>query len=178
MEAQNVIDFWFHELKPAQWFKVDSETDEMIKIKFAEVLKAATQGELFNWRTSAFGRLAEIIVLDQFSRNIHRNQAEAFAADHMALILAQEMVLSGLDQEIPLEMRAFIYMPYMHSESRLIHNEAEKLFSIKGLESNYQFEIEHKKIIDTFGRYPHRNAVLGRLSTYQELQFLQNHKGF
>ena len=178
MEAQNVIEFWFHELKPSQWFKVDSETDNLIKMKFGEVLKAATQGELFSWRTTAHGRLAEIIVLDQFSRNIHRNQPEAFAADDLALILAQEMVLSGLDQEIPLEMRAFLYMPYMHSESRLIHNEAVKLFSIEGLESNYKFEIEHKKIIDQFGRYPHRNAVLGRLSTFHELEFLQNHKGF
>ena len=178
MEAQNIINFWFHELRPSQWFKVNSETDEMIKNKFADVLKAATQGELFHWRASAFGRMAEILVLDQFSRNIHRNQPEAFAADDLALILAQEMVLLGLDQEIPLEMRAFVYMPYMHSESRLIHNEAVKLFSIKGLESNYQFEIEHKKIIDAFGRYPHRNSILGRLSTYHELEFLQNHKGF
>jgi uncharacterized protein (DUF924 family) len=178
MEAQNVIEFWFHELKPAQWFKIDTETDDLIKMKFGEVLKAATQGELISWRTTAHGRLAEIIVLDQFSRNIHRNQPEAFAADDLALILAQEMVLSGLDQEIPLEMRAFAYMPYMHSESRIIHTEAVKLFSIKGLESNYKFEIEHKKIIDQFGRYPHRNAVLDRIPTFHELEFLQNHKGF
>jgi len=178
MEAQNIIHFWFHELSPKQWFKVDHEVDELIKMRFADTLKSATRGELFHWRSTAFGRLAEIIVLDQFSRNIHRAQAEAFAADDLALILAQEMVIQGLDQEIPLEMRAFSYMPYMHSESRLIHIEAVKLFSIEGLEDNLLFEIEHKKIIDQFGRYPHRNAILNRLSTYHELEFLQNHKGF
>lgn len=178
MIAQDILDFWFEEIKPNQWFEKDTEVDEHIQIRFAEVHKAASRGELFKWRESAFGRLAEIIVLDQFSRNIYRGQPESFANDRLALILAQEMVHLGLDREIPLHMRAFVYMPYMHSESRIIHDEAVKLFSTEGLEENLRYEIDHKKIIDQFGRFPHRNGILHRLSTLKELEFIQTHRGY
>ena len=178
MIAQDILDFWFEECGPEKWFKKDTELDEHIQIRFAQVHKAASRGELFKWRDSAFGRLAEIIVLDQFSRNIYRGQPESFANDQLALILAQEMVQFGLDKEVPVHMRAFVYMPYMHSESRIIHEEAIRLFSTEGLEENLIFERDHKKIIDQFGRYPHRNGVLHRLSTIKELEFMQNHRGF
>jgi len=178
MEPQQVLDFWFGKIGPDKWFAKNSDLDETIKIHFGDFLKSAAKGELFRWRTSALGRLAEIIVLDQFPRNIHRNQPEAFATDQMALLLAQEMVALGLDKEIPMNMRAFVYMPYMHSESRVIHDEAVKLFSVDGLEENLNYEVDHKKIIDQFGRYPHRNGILHRLSTLKELTFLQNHKGY
>lgn len=178
MNAQDVLDFWFEEINPNQWFETDSELDQEITQRFSELHKAATKGELFHWRETAFGRLAEIIVLDQFSRNIFRHQPECFAHDDMALILAQEMVELGMDTEIPLNMLPFVYMPYMHSESRLIHDEAMKLFARDGMEENFIYEKEHKKIIDEFGRYPHRNAILNRLSTIKELEFLKNHPGF
>lgn len=114
-----------------------------------------------------------MIVLDQFSRNIYRDSPKAFENDVMALILSQEIVSQKLDMELPVEQRSFIYMPYMHSESLLIHDEAIKLFDQKGLEGNLKYEIRHRDIIRRFGRYPHRNPVLGRASTEEEKQFLE-----
>jgi len=178
MEPSDVLKFWFEDVTPAQWFGKDSEVDESITIKFAGLLESASKGELFIWRETALGRLSEIIVLDQFSRNIYRNRPEAFSNDKLGLVLAQELVILGLDKEIPLKMRAFAYMPYMHSESKLIHEVALGLFSTKGLEDNFNFEVGHKKIIDRFSRYPHRNRVLNRESTKEEIEFLKTHKGF
>lgn len=178
MKIDNVLHFWFKEKGPSDWFSRSSEIDEEIKSKFLDYLLAAMKGELYSWRQSAEGRLAEIIVLDQFSRNIFRDRPEAFINDPMALVLAQEMVRGEYDLKLSLEERAFAYMPYMHSESAMIHQEALKLFSIAGLELNLKFEIEHKVIIDKFGRYPHRNNILGRVSTAEELEFLKTHSGF
>ncbi len=178
MRPSDVLKFWFEDLTPAQWFVKDSEVDESIIIKFAQTLESASKGELFSWRTSPLGRLSEIIVLDQFSRNIYRDRPEAFSNDRLSLVLAQELVLLGLDKDIPMKMRAFAYMPYMHSESKLIHEVALGLFSLEGLEDNFKFEVAHKKIIDRFGRYPHRNKILHRESTPEELEFLKTHKGF
>ena len=112
-------------------------------------------------------------MLDQFSRNLHRGDGRAFANDAMALALAQEAVAAGADQGLTTDERGFLYMPYMHSESRAIHEVAVGLFTDLGLESNLDFELRHKEIIDRFGRYPHRNEVLGRESTPEEIEFLK-----
>ena len=125
------------------------------------------------WRDTPHGRLAEIIVLDQFSRNLFRNSAKAFAQDGMALVLAQEAVRSGADAALMPQERVFLYMPYMHSESAAIHQTAVELFTRNGISDNLDYELKHKAIIDRFGRYPHRNAVLGRTSTPGEIAFLQ-----
>ena len=114
-----------------------------------------------------------MIVLDQFSRNIYRDDARAFAADPMALALAQQAVALGVDQSLPSAQRCFLYMPYMHSESRWVHERAVPLFESLGQPANLDFELKHKAIIDRFGRYPHRNALLGRESTAEELAFLE-----
>ena len=169
----DVLKFWFDELTPKQWFTKDLELDLSINRRFGQVLKQACAGELASWRSSAEGRLAEVIVLDQFSRNIHRDTPAAFSADGMALILAQEAINLGFDQQLRPEQRAFLYMPYMHSESAMIHTQATGLFAQPGLEQNLEFELKHKVIIDQFGRYPHRNHILGRESTPEELAFLQ-----
>lgn len=167
-----VLNFWFSQLQPAQWWQVEPSLDALIANRFALVHQAAVAGELHPWRSNANGRLAEIVVLDQFSRNIHRGTARAFAADGMALVLAQDLVARGLDQRLPPVQRGFAYLPYMHSESVAIHQLALRLFQQPGLESNLKAELRHKAILDRFGRYPHRNAVLGRTSTPDELQFL------
>ncbi|MES0370963.1 MAG: DUF924 family protein [Mariprofundaceae bacterium] len=172
LAADDIIKFWFNELKPAQWWVKDLDLDLAIKSRFGTTHRAATMGELESWRETADGRLAEIIVLDQFSRNIHRDTSLAFANDAMALVLAQEAVRIGADQEVDFEHRAFLYMPYMHSESEAIHEKAVELFSKPGGEYNYEFELKHKAIIDRFGRYPHRNNILGRESTPEEIEFL------
>src|SRR5690606_7741793 len=122
--------------------------------RFAATYHRTLAGEKAYWRNSAQGRLAEIIVLDQFSRNMFRGDARAFAADSMALALSQEAIRAGADRELPDAQRAFLYMPFMHSESRAIRERALVLFS--GLPS-LDFEIRHKAILGRFGRYPHRN---------------------
>jgi uncharacterized protein (DUF924 family) len=169
----DILRFWFDEIAPAQWWKVDPDFDAMIARRFGALHAAAVQGELFQWREDADGRLAEVIVLDQFSRNIHRGTPSAFAADPMALALAQEAVAGGHDLRLAPEQRIFLYMPYMHSESRRVHEEAERLFTALGIQDNLDFERRHRAIIERFGRYPHRNAILGRPSSAEELAFLE-----
>ena len=169
---EQVLDFWFHQLESKDWFVSNPEIDEQIRTQFGELLKSAAQAELYTWRTSPQGRLAEIIVLDQFSRNIYRNTPQAFSQDPLALALAQEAVQLGIDQALSPIERAFLYMPYMHSESSLIHQQAVKLFQQPGLENNYEFELQHQAIIERFGRYPHRNAILNRESSAEEIEFL------
>nr|WP_163502407.1 DUF924 family protein [Halomonas socia] len=172
-DADDVLAFWFDELTPAQWFRKDAALDAAIAGRFGALLEAAGRGELWEWRLSARGRLAEIIVLDQFSRNVHRDTPATFANDGMALVLAQEAVTQGSDRHLDVAWRAFLYMPYMHSESLKVHDQALRLFDQPGLEENLRFEHHHRDIIARFGRYPHRNAILGRDSTAAELAFLE-----
>ncbi|QYJ86884.1 DUF924 domain-containing protein [Shewanella mesophila] len=169
----DIIHFWFEEVEPKSWFEKDLNFDEIIKLRFGNLLEQAKQGELYHWRTSPAGRLAEIIILDQFSRNIYRDTPAAFAADPMALTLAQEAVALGIDNELKPKQVPFLYMPYMHSESSAIHEVAMVLFSREAAATNLEFERRHKAIIDKFGRYPHRNPILGRQSTAEELMFLE-----
>jgi len=174
-----IIDFWFNELEPKQWWQKDDRLDAQIKTRFGELHHQASVNELFDWRESAIGSLAEIIVLDQFSRNIYREKPAAFACDALALALAQAAIAKGFDKELTDEQRVFLYMPFMHSESKLIHDEAVKLYKALGIKNNLDFEYKHKAIIDRFNRYPHRNKILGRESTKEELDFLkQPNSGF
>ncbi len=169
----SVLRFWFDEIEPAQWWATEPAFDQVIRERFALVHHAATRGELSRWRLEPSGRLAEVIVLDQFSRNMYRGTALAFAADPIALVLAQEAIAGAHDTSLSQDQRIFLYMPFMHSESAVVHETAVQLFQALGLESNLNFELRHKAIIDRFGRYPHRNAALGRASSDEELRFLQ-----
>lgn len=170
---EDILNFWFEELEPAQWWKKDQAFDAMVAHRFGTLHSQAARCELYSWRQTARGRLAEIIVLDQFSRNMFRDTPQAFSADPLALALAQEAVAAGADALLTPIQRSFLYMPYMHSESRLIHDQAVDLYTRNGLEENLKFEIRHREIIERFGRYPHRNAILGRPSSADELSFLQ-----
>lgn len=170
---QAVLSFWFEEITPKQWWEKSADFDQQINTRFAAMHQAASRCELANWRTTAAGRLAEVIVLDQFSRNLFRDRPEAFAHDALALALAQSAIAARADVELEPARRVFLYMPFMHSESPLIHTQALALFSQPGMAGNLDFEQRHKAIIDRFGRYPHRNAVLGRESTAEEIAFLQ-----
>lgn len=170
---ETILTFWFEELTPKQWWSGEEEVDALIRQRFSGVLDQAALAELQGWRQTPKGRLAEIIVLDQFSRNIHRGTPRSFAQDPMALALAQEAVSAGALNELIQVERSFLLMPYMHSESKLIHVQAEELFREFAAPGNYDFELRHKAIIDRFGRYPHRNGILGRESTDEEQAFLQ-----
>jgi uncharacterized protein (DUF924 family) len=167
-----VLSFWFQEIEPKLWFASDKDFDEQIRRRFLGVMQQAAVGELYSWRATAEGRLAEIIVLDQFPRNVYRNTSKAFSQDPIALVLAQEAVASGALTSLSPTQRSFLLLPYMHSESRQIHVVAEALYKEFAPSGNYDFEVRHKAIIDRFGRYPHRNEVLGRASTPEELEFL------
>ena len=173
MSATEVIKFWFEDIEPKQRFVKDSAFDELIRSKFTQTHEKAANGLLYKWRDHPLDALAEIIVLDQFSRNMFRDTEQAFAYDTLALVLAQEAVRRKLDKELEPVQKAFLYMPFMHSESKEIHDLAIYLFDQPGLEDNYNFELKHKIIIDKFGRYPHRNTILNRTSTLEEVEFLK-----
>ncbi|MCC3859642.1 DUF924 family protein [Pseudemcibacter aquimaris] len=171
--AKDVIDFWFNELTPQDWWKKSTALDKKIKTRFHDIYKRAAAGELVSWRYDPLDSLAEIIILDQFPRNMFRDKKQSFATDPLALVLAQSAVDKGYDQKLNNDQKSFLYMPFMHSESAEIHRAAELLFSAPGLEHNYDFELKHKAIIDRFGRYPHRNKILGRRSRKEEIEFLK-----
>jgi uncharacterized protein (DUF924 family) len=170
-EHFHILDFWFNELTEEQWFSGGDTVDELIRKRFSETHRAVAQNECAHWRETADGALAEILVLDQFSRNIYRGSATAFACDGQALALAQVAIARGFDTEVE-KGRAFFYLPYMHSESKVIHQTAVELFSALENAEHLKYEYMHKEIIDQFGRYPHRNELLGRTTTAEEGAFL------
>lgn len=178
-EAIAVLEFWFDELSEKDWFRKSKRLDSDIRKRFGALHEQAQRCECWRWReagdadTNALGRLAEVILLDQFARNIFRDTARAFESDPLALALAQQAVQQQADQRLEPRLRSFLYMPYMHSESALIHEEAMRLFAQPGLEHSFRFEKQHQVIIERFKRYPHRNAALGRESTAEEQAFLE-----
>ncbi|MGO2018367.1 DUF924 family protein [Psychrobacter sp. FME61] len=184
-DARAVLDFWFDKRNEPYWFKQNSHFDKQIKSRFNDIWQAAKLGECGPWRTvelstddnsaitALAGRLAEIIILDQFSRNLYRGQTTAFAQDGMAVVLAQEAIQQPYFDTLPMEWRKFMIMPFMHSESAIIHDRYLPLFQKLDDATTLDFEHRHKEIIDKFGRYPHRNNTLDRESTYEEEVFLQ-----
>ncbi len=169
---EEILKFWFEELTPQQWWIKDSSLDKVIKDRFESIYYKASRGELYTWRSSPEGQLAEIIILDQFSRNIFRNSSESFKFDPVALVLSQNCIFQGNDHKLDPIKRRFIYMPFMHSESLKIHDIAVSLFEKLGNEDALKFEHAHRNIILKFGRYPHRNKILKRKSTKEEIKFL------
>lgn len=182
-DARAVLDFWFNKDHAPYWFEESAEFDQKIADKFGDLWEQACQGELSFWRrdeeqsdnaiANLAGRLAEIIVLDQFSRNLCRGQADAFAQDSMALVLAQEAIKQPRFDTLPSMWRKFMIMPFMHSESIVIHERYLPLFEQLDDPETLDFEHRHLDIIKQFGRYPHRNEVLERESSNDEKAFLQ-----
>jgi len=168
-----ILRFWFEDLGPKDWWGKDDALDALIARRYADLLASASRCELFDWRATPGGRLAEVIVLDQFPRHIHRGGPQAFACDPLALALAQEAVARGDDRAMTPIERVFLYLPYMHSESPAIQEISVALYERNGLADNLDFARRHKAIIDRFGRYPHRNEALGRASTADEVAFLR-----
>ena len=169
--AQDVIDFWFVQHGTDDWFGGKAEFDVALAEGFADTHPHVALGEAWGWRQTPEGRLAEIIVLDQFSRQLHRGSADAFAQDKMALALAQEAIAAGADQALELKRRMFVYMPFMHAESLVIQEEGVKLFS--PFDPDLQkFMTGHRDTIARFGRFPFRNKALGRTSTAEEEAYM------
>ena len=170
--ADDVIRFWFVEHGPDDWFGGKMEFDAALAHEFAETHARVARGEAWQWRATPAGRLAEIIVLDQFSRQLYRGSPKAFAQDAMALVLAQEMVAQGLDTAMSLFERMFILLPFMHSESVVIQTESMRLHEALGDEKGLDFAAKHCDAIVRFGRYPFRNKALGRENTPEELAYM------
>lgn len=171
LTAQDVLAFW-REAGEERWFTKDAAFDTQVNERFARLLDDAKHGRLDSWKDSDEGLLALIIVLDQFPRNIYRNDARAFATDAMARQLTHEAIACGADQRIDRSLRAFVYMPLMHSESLADQERCVALYRALGNANNLKFAELHADIIRKFGRFPHRNAVLGRSTTPEEATFL------
>ncbi len=178
MDYKDVLTFWFEETVPEQHYKKDASFDAVITERFLDTYWEIVNGTTTTWRETAAGRLAEIIVLDQFARNMFRGEAQAFAADSLALELAREALVLGEDKKVQKAQRGFFYLPYMHSESLAVHEEAHKIFTDFGDANMLEYEIKHQAVLEEFGRYPHRNAALGRTSTPAEIAWLAAGGGF
>lgn len=173
----DVIRFWFIDHGREQWFGGGPDFDAKLTELFKDTHAAAAAGEAWGWRATTEGRLAEIIVLDQFSRQIHRGDRRAFASDAMALALAQEAVAAGHDLLVEPEWRMFFYLPYMHSESLVIHAESLRLHEALGNPEGVDYERAHADVLRRFGRYPRRNEALGRISTPEEIAYMASDEG-
>jgi uncharacterized protein (DUF924 family) len=175
MEYLDIIEFWFDELGPDDWFTVNARIDQKVAEEFSEVHKLACQSRLSEWRRKPHGRLAEIIVLDEFSRFLYRNSAKAFSQDFLALKLAKRFMALKMDRYLSLEEKTFLYLPFIHSEDLHTHEQILERLQEPGLEFSYEYERRHVEVLEHFGRYPQRNSLLGRVSTDQEIEYLHDH---
>jgi uncharacterized protein (DUF924 family) len=171
--VRDVLAFWFEENQPEQWFKQDAAFDETVRRRFLELherLATPLREELHRDPQRA---LATVIVLDQMSRNMFRGTPLAYASDALALSIAQDAIARGFDRGLTKEQRMFLYLPFEHAEDRRMQARCVELMASLDDPELSQWAEAHRAIIDRFGRFPHRNAILGRASTAEELQFLQ-----
>ena len=173
MTPQIILDFWAG-LDEKLYFTRDDGLDAEMADRFSAALTDACNGVFDGWAAYPDGALALTVLLDQFSRNIHRATPKAFAADEKARSIASLAIEKGFDTQVPADQRRWFYMPYMHSEVLSDQERSIELFTAAGLEANVPYAIEHADIIRRFGRFPHRNAILGRSSTKEEIDFLEN----
>ena len=172
-EKEEILNFWFKECKPEQWFKKKEDFDQMIENRFSDAIEDAIAGKLDNWEDTETGCLALILLLDQFTRNVFRDTPRAFAGDKRALVLSQLCCDKDYLTNPDIHRRHFMLMPMMHSENLAVQDAALHLFKKYASEKDYEYAEKHREIIARFGRFPHRNVILGRKSTNEELEFLK-----
>lgn len=170
--ARNILDFWFDESVEPMWFKKDAAFDRQVEENFLDTYELAARGGLANWKDRPKETLALIILLDQFPRNMFRNSSRAFATDKLAVELTKYAISRNFDADLSIKERIFLYMPLMHSERLEDQEKAIEVYTQLGKEDNLEYALKHKEIIDRFGRFPHRNKILGRESTAAEKLFL------
>ncbi len=171
--AAALLDFWFAPETRPFWFRKDAAFDARLGERFGALREAAAAGDLDDWAQTPEGALALVVALDQLPRNLLRDDPRAFATDAKALAVAEAAIERGLDRRLPDDQRGMLYMPFMHSESRAAHERSIELFADPAFANQLDYAQRHKAIIDRFGRYPHRNAILGRASTPEEVAFLK-----
>lgn len=175
--ARDILDFWFDEENIPKQFDEDVEFDEKIRTHFLSTWEAAKEGLLVDWRSDAKGRLAEIIVLDQFSRNLWRKDIRTYTQDKMAIVLAQELLKCADYHDLPLHYKKFALLPFMHSESIALHEWAMPHFIALEDGQTLEFEIKHLDVLKKYGRYPYQNKDFGRVSTPEEEEVLREKEG-
>ena len=168
----DVLHFWFVERAPKDWFEKSWAVDLMIRDRFRWVHERLARQVPPDVLDRTEGALASILVLDQFSRHLFRGDGRAFAADPQALAIAKLTIDRGFDRRLPTNKRQFVYLPFEHSEDRSVQVRSMELFGELGVPENVHYAWLHKVIVDRFGRFPHRNAALGRVSTPEEVAFL------
>lgn len=168
-----ILNYWFKELSPKDWFKADPERDAEMARRFRPAYEQLATGVPPDLLAEPEGFLAAILLLDQFPRNLFRGEAPAFATDGLALDLAKRAIAEGIDRRLTPEQRSFVYMPFQHSEQKADQARSIELFTALGNQLNLDFAMRHKEIVDRFGRFPHRNEILGRRSTDEEAAFLR-----
>jgi len=174
----DVLAFWFAEATQPLWFASTPDFDEALRARFLATYQTAAAGQLANWEASVEGALALVIVLDQFPLNLFRGQAESFATAPAARAVADRAIARGFDQAMPPVQRQFLYLPFMHSETLADQERSARLYQQPGLEDSLRFARHHRDLIARFGRFPHRNAPLGRVSTAEELAYLTSPEAF
>ena len=172
LTKEDIITFWFEEISPEQWFKKDKEFDAMLLERAGTTVIKALNGQLDRWSKTSAGSVSLVILLDQFTRNIFRDTPKAFSGDEMALVLCQKSINSKWFSELSMTFKQFLLMPMMHSEDISIQEKSLPLFKQHANNRTYEFAVKHRDIIAKFGRFPHRNLILSRPSTEEELMFL------
>ena len=175
---QEILEFWFSDEARKLWFKSTSAFDDLCRQRFLGVWEQACRGELDQWMETADGCLALVIILDQFPLNMFRGDARSFASEARSRDVARHALDRNFDRDMTTEQRAFLYMPFMHSEVLEDQDLALQLFDQPGLESNLRFARHHHDIVRRFGRFPHRNEALGRDSTSAEREYLNSREAF
>ena len=175
---QDLIDFWFSDETSQYWFKSTKAFDARLLDSYADTWQQAKQGKLDDWQQSATGSLVLVIVLDQFPLNMFRGMAKSFSTEVQSRSVARSAIEKAYDQELPTNQKSFLYMPFMHSEDLADQALGIELFSQPGLENNLRFARHHYDIVERFGRFPHRNSILGRESSEAEVAYLNSKQGY
>lgn len=175
---REIIDFWFSEDVSKLWFNSTPAFDRLLADRYQALWQRAHDGELDDWMETPEGSLALVILLDQFPLNMFRGRAQSFATEAQSRAVARQAIDRGFDRQLPIEQKAFLYLPFMHSESLADQELGLQLFAEPGLESNLRFARHHRDIIRKFGRFPHRNAILERENTAAEIEYLNSSEAF
>jgi len=175
---QSLVKFWFSDEVSSYWFNSTPEFDQRLTEGYAGLWQQACNGELDAWMLTANGCLALVILLDQFPLNMFRGKPDSFASEGQSREVAQHAIDQGFDIEMPSKHKSFLYMPFMHSEDLDDQVKALQLFDQPGLEGNFRFARHHYAIVEEYGRFPHRNAILGRESTDAEIAYLNSKQAF
>lgn len=175
---QALVDFWFSEEASKHWFNSTREFDQQLLADYGASWQQAKQGELDHWRETAIGSLVLVILLDQIPLNIFRGKPDSFSTEALAIVVARVAIDKGFDNELNTQQKSFLYMPFMHSENLQDQELALVLFDQPGLEDNLRVAKHHYNIVERFGRFPHRNEILGRESSQVEIEYLNSKQAF